>query len=148
MNSMKMQSGRWNNNPLYGWCRKNKKPDGANYNLYKDGLKIYTTINSKMQKYAEEALTEHLSKMFSPISTKLPKDLRNPPYSNDLTKKEIDDIIQTTIRRSERYVIAEKAGMPEDSIMMAFNTPVKMKVFSWKGERDTVMTPLDSIKIL
>jgi penicillin-binding protein 1A len=137
---------RWNNDPLYGWCRKNKKPAGANYNLYKDGIKIYLTINSRMQKYAEEAMTEHLGKDVQPSFYSAAKRLRNPPYSNDLTKKEIDDIIQTTIRRSERYALLRKRGMPKDSIMMVFNTRVKMKVFSWKGERDTVMTPLDSIR--
>jgi penicillin-binding protein 1A len=137
---------RWNNDPLYGWCRKNKKPDGTNYNLYRDGIKIYTTINSKMQKYAEEALTEHLSKDIQPSFYKAAKNLRNPPYSNDLTKKEIEDILLTSMRRTERYASLRKSRKSEDSIMIAFNTPVGMKVFSWKGERDTVMTPMDSIK--
>ncbi|MBA4322900.1 MAG: penicillin-binding protein, partial [Odoribacter sp.] len=136
----------WENNPLYGWCRKNQKPDGSNYNLYKDGLKIYTTINSKMQKYAEEALAEHLSKEIQPDFYKAAKNLRNPPYSDDLTRKEIDEIIMTTIRRSERYKNLNKADVSRDSIMLSFNTPVKMKVFSWKGDRDTVLTPLDSIR--
>jgi penicillin-binding protein 1A len=137
---------RWNNDPLYGWCRKNRKPDGKNYNLYKDGIKIYTTINSKMQKYAEEAMTEHLGGDVQPSFYKVTKNLRNPPYSNDLTRKEVDDIIQTTIRRSERYASLRKRNMSKDSVMIVFNTPVKMRVFSWKGERDTIMTPLDSIK--
>jgi penicillin-binding protein 1A len=136
----------WDNNPLYGWCRKNRKPDGSNYNLYRDGLKIYTTINSKMQKYAEEALTEHLSKEIQPDFYKAAKNLRNPPYSDDLTKKEVDEIIMTTVKRSERYRNLKEVKMSVDSIMISFNTPVKMKVFSWKGERDTIMTPLDSIR--
>jgi penicillin-binding protein 1A len=136
---------QWANNPLYGWCRKNKKPDGSSYNLYKDGIKIYTTINSKMQKYAEESLTENL-KETQPDFYRATRDLRNPPYSNDLTKKEIDDIITTTIRRTERYRNLKSAKVSDDSIKISFNTPVKMKVFSWKGERDTIMTPLDSIK--
>ena len=136
----------WNNNPLYGWCRKNKKPDGSNYNIYRDGLKIYTTINSKMQKYAEEALTEHLSKDIQPKFYQFAKTLKNPPYSDDLTSKEIDDIITTTIKRSERYRNMRSSKISEDSIMISFNTPVRMKIFSWKGERDTVLTPLDSIR--
>lgn len=136
---------QWDNNPLYGWCRKNKKPDGSNYNIYNDGLKIYTTINSKMQKYAEEALTEHLSKEIQPDFYKVAKTLKHPPYSDDLTKKEIDEIIFTTIRRSERYRNLRNSGTSNDSIMISFNIPVKMKVFSWKGEIDTVLTPLDSI---
>jgi penicillin-binding protein 1A len=136
----------WENNPLYGWCRKNKKPDGTNYNIYRDGLKIYTTINSSMQKYAEESLTEHLSKDIQPAFYRAAKEFRNPPYSNDLTKKEIDEIIMRTIKTSERYRNLRNAKVSDDSIMLSFNTPAKMKVFSWKGERDTILTPLDSIK--
>jgi penicillin-binding protein 1A len=131
---------------LYGWCRKNRKPDGSNYNIYRDGLKIYTTINSKMQKYAEEALVEHLSKDIQPAFYNAAKEFKNPPYSDDLTKKEIDDIIMTTIRRSERYRNLKNAKASDDSIMISFNTPVKMTIFSWKGDRDTVLTPLDSIR--
>jgi penicillin-binding protein 1A len=136
----------WANNPLYGWCRKNKKPDGSNYNLYKDGIKIYTTINSKMQKYAEEAMIEHLSKEIQPDFYAATKRLKNPPYSDDLDKKQIEEILLATIKRTDRYKDLNRRKMPEDSIMLSFNTPVKMKVFSWKGERDTVLTPLDSIK--
>jgi penicillin-binding protein 1A len=137
---------KWGNDLLYGWCRKNKKPDGSNYNIYKDGLQIYTTINSKMQKYAEEAMTEHLSGDVQPAFYAVAKTFKNPPFSDDLDKKQIDDIMLTTLKGTERYRNLKEAKMPEDSIMFSFNTPVKMKVFSWKGERDTVMTPLDSIK--
>jgi penicillin-binding protein 1A len=137
---------KWDNDPLYGWCRKNKKPDGSNYNLYKDGLKIYTTINSKMQKYAEEALTGHLSKDIQPSFYKAAKRFINPPYSNDLNKKQVEDLINTSVRRSDRYRSLVRQGMPEDSIRLAFNTPVPMRVFSWKGDIDTVMSPLDSVR--
>jgi len=136
----------WENNPLYGWCNKNKKPDGSNYDVYKDGLKIYTTINSRMQKYAEEALTEHLSTEVQPDFYKRAKTFKNPPYSDDLTKKEIDELLLKSLQQSDRYYIMRARGYSEDSIMLAFNTPVKMKVFSWKGDRDTIMTPLDSIR--
>jgi penicillin-binding protein 1A len=136
----------WNNNPLYGWCNKNKKPDGAFYDIYKDGLKIYTTINSRMQKYAEEAVAEHLSKEVQPDFYKRARGFKNPPYSDDLTKKEVDELIMSSILQSDRYNIMWARGVPEDSIMLAFNTPVKMRVFSWKGDRDTIMTPLDSIR--
>jgi penicillin-binding protein 1A len=135
----------WQNNQLYGWCNKNKKPDGSNYDIYKDGLKIYTTVNSKMQQYAEEALAEHLSKEVQPDFYARAKGFRNPPYSDDLTKKVIDELIMRSLKQSDRYYIMRARDCPEDSIMLAFNTPVKMKVFSWKGERDTIMTPLDSI---
>ena len=136
----------WENNPLYGWCNKNKKPDGTSYNVYKDGLKIYTTINSRMQKFAEEAMAEHLSKEVQPDFYKRAKGFKNPPYSDDLTKKEIDEIMMSSIERTGRYYSMRRAGVPEDSIMLAFNTPVKMRVFSWKGDRDTIMSPLDSLR--
>ena len=136
----------WENNPLYGWCKKNKKPDGSDYDVYKDGLKIYTTINSRMQKFAEEALAQHLSKVMQPSFYKRAKGFKNPPYSDDLTKKEIDELLVTSLKQSERYYIMRARGISEDSIMLVFNTPVKMRVFSWKGDRDTTMTPLDSIR--
>jgi len=136
----------WNNNSLYGWCAKNKKPDGSSYDIYRDGLKIYTTINSRMQKYAEEALTEHLSKEVQPDFRRRAKWFKNPPYSDDLTKKEVEDILMSSIKQSPRYNIMWTRGVSEDSIMLAFNTKVQMRVFSWKGDRDTIMTPLDSIR--
>lgn len=136
----------WENNPLYGWCNKNRKPDGSNYDIYRDGLKIYTTINSRMQQYAEEALKEHLSKDVQPGFYKRAKNFRNPPYSNNISKKEVEELIMRSVKESDRYYVMKARGVPEDSIMLAFNTPVKMKVFSWKGERDTVMTPYDSVR--
>ncbi len=136
----------WENNPLYGWCNKNKKPDGTYYDIYKDGLKIYTTINSRMQQYAEQAVTEHLSKEVQPDFYKRARGFRNPPYSNDLTKKEVEDLLMRSVKESDRYDAMSRRGISEDSIMLAFNTPVQMRVFSWKGERDTVMTPYDSIR--
>jgi len=136
----------WENNPLYGWCNKNRKPDGTNYDVHKDGLKIYTTINSKMQQYAEEALAEHLSNEVQPDFYKRAKTFKNPPYSNDITKKEVDELMMSSVKQSDRFYIMKAKGVSEDSIMLAFNTPARMKVFSWKGERDTIMTPLDSIK--
>ena len=136
----------WNNNPLYGWCSKNKKPDGTSYDVFKDGLKIYTTINSRMQKYAEEALAEHLSKKVQPAFYRRARSFKNPPFSDDLTKKETDDLLMTSLKQSDRYYLMRARGSSEDSIMLAFNTRVKMRVFSWKGDRDTIMTPLDSIR--
>jgi penicillin-binding protein 1A len=136
----------WQNDPLYGWCRKNRKPDGTNYNLYRDGLKIYTTLNSKMQAYGEAALAEHLSQNLQPVFNKRVKSLRNPPYSNDLNSTQVKQLIDRSVRQSDRYQSMRRAGIPEDSITLAFNTPIPMKLFSWEGERDTVMTPLDSIK--
>ena len=136
----------WDNDPLYGWCNKNKKPDGTPYDLYRDGLKIYTTLNSKMQKYAEEVLVEHISKSLQPDFYRRARGFRNPPYSNDLSAREIENIMQTSMERSDRYLSMRRAGISTDSIRVAFNTPVNMRVFSWNGDRDTVMTPLDSIR--
>ncbi|HAM11209.1 MAG: hypothetical protein A2X05_09800 [Bacteroidetes bacterium GWE2_41_25] len=136
----------WENNPLYGWCNKSKKPDGTPYDLYKDGLKIYTTINSKMQKYAEEALTEHLSKEVQPDFYRRAKGFKNPPYSNDLSKQQIDELIMASVKQSDRYYSMRRADAPDDSIWLAFNTKVPMRVFSWRGDIDTVMTPLDSVR--
>jgi len=136
----------WDNNPLYGWCNKNKKPDGTSYDIYRDGLKIYTTINSKMQKFAEEALVEHLSKDVQPGFYRRARGFRNPPYSNDISAREVENLMNASMQRSDRYSSMRRAGISEDSIRVAFNTPVNMRVFSWRGDIDTVMTPLDSIR--
>lgn len=136
----------WQNNPLYGWCNKNKKPDGTYYDIGKDGLKIYTTLNSKMQQYAEEALTEHLSQEVQPRFYRRAKTYRNPPYSDDLSKSETENLIMASLKQSDRYYIMRARGYSMDSIMNVFNTPVRMKLFSWRGELDTLMSPLDSIK--
>ncbi len=136
----------WESDPLYGWCAKNKKPDGSNYDIYKDGLRIFTTINSKMQQYAEESVAEHISQEIQPGFNRRAKSFRNPPYSNDLTRKQVDELIMRSLMQSDRYYSMRRKNAPEDSIILAFKTPVRMKLFSWKGEIDTVMTPLDSIR--
>lgn len=135
----------WDNNPLYGWCRKNKKPDGSNYNLYNDGLKIYTTLDSRMQKYAEEALFQHMSEGLQPDFDRQSLRYRNPPYSNDLSREDIKRLMESSIRRTDRYRVMTADGVPEDSITLAFNTPVPMKLFTWQGEIDTILTPYDSV---
>lgn len=136
---------RWERNLAYGWINKFRNPEGKSYNLYKDGLKIYTTINSRMQRYAEEAVTEHLSKDLQPAFYKHWKGSKHAPF--DLSdKKEIDKLILASKRRSDRYISLKKAGVSKDSIDRSFNTPIPMRVFSWKGAIDTVMSPMDSIK--
>ena len=139
---------QWNNNPLYGWIEKNPKPDGNNYNLYKDGLRIYTTINSKMQNYAEEAVAEHMGGDIQPAFFKHWKGRDEAPFdfSRTLVKEEARKLMTSSMKRSERYRRLKAADMPEDSIMLSFNTKTQMKVFSWKGEIDTIMTPWDSIR--
>mgnify|MGYP001235194793 CR=1 FL=1 len=135
----------WQTNPLYGWCKKNQKPDGSNYDLYRDGLKIYTTIDSKMQKYAEEALVEHLKGELQDDFNEEQKNNPNAPYYEELSEEELQDIIDLAIRRTERYRRLRRLGVDMDSVRMVFNTPTEMSVFSWNGERDTIMTPLDSL---
>lgn len=138
----------WARNPLYGWIEKNPKPDGANYNLYKDGLRIYTTINSKMQRYAEEAVAEHLGGELQPAFFKHWKGREEAPYDfpRSQVKEEARKLMISSMKRTERYRKLKEAKMPEDSIMLSFNTKTPMRVFSWKGEFDTIMTPWDSIR--
>lgn len=135
----------WETNPLYGWCAKNKKKDGSNYNVYTDGLKIYTTIDSRMQKYAEEVVEEHMKDLQDQFF-KVKKGRANAPYSKNLTQQQINDILTRAMKQTERYRLMKKAGASEAEIKKAFNTPEEMSVFSWYGNKDTIMTPMDSIK--
>ena len=136
----------WDNNPLYGWCNKNLKSDGTPYNIFKDGLRIYTTVNSKMQRYAEEAVSEHLGKELQRDFYRHWKGVKHAPYDYNLSQEKIDEIIMQSVYRSERYQSMKRAGVPKDIIMKAFNTKVRMRVFAWGGTKDTIMTPLDSVK--
>lgn len=136
----------WETNPLYGWCKKNKKKDGTNYNIYTDGLKIYTTIDSRMQKYAEDAVREHIGEDLQAKFFKEKKGRKKAPYSNVLTQEEIDVILARAMKQTDRYRGMKAAGASEAEIRKAFNTPESMSVFSWKGDKDTIMTPMDSIR--
>ncbi|MCF6357825.1 MAG: transglycosylase domain-containing protein [Draconibacterium sp.] len=136
----------WKNNPLFGWCNKNIKPNGENYNIYSDGLKIYTTIDSRMQKYAVEAVEQHLRYDLQPMFDGSMKNLRNPPFADNMTKSTVDDLLNRKIRQSERYRVLKNSGKSFKEIKDNFNQPVNMTVFSWKGEIDTTMSPIDSIK--
>lgn len=136
----------WIENPLYGWCSKNLKPDGTEYNIYKDGLKIYTTINSKMQKYAEEAVYAHLGNYLQPAFFKEQKGREKAPFAWNMTEAQIKQVMEVSIKRTDRYRRHKASGLDKDEIEKIFKTPTKMKVFSWKGEIDTSMSPLDSIK--
>ncbi|RGM44924.1 MULTISPECIES: transglycosylase domain-containing protein [Bacteroides] len=135
----------WENNPLYGWCEKNTKKDGTKYNLYTDGLKVYTTIDSRMQKYAEEAVTEHLKELQG-YFFKEKKGAKKAPYTFRLTQQQVDEILGRAMRQSDRYRIMKNAGASEAEIKRAFDTPQEMSVFSWQGDKDTIMTPMDSIR--
>ena len=135
----------WATDPLYGWCNKNKKKDGENYDIYTDGLKIYTTIDSRMQAYAEEAAVNHVGHV-------LQKDFEygrnhpNFPFTKNLTKEQINQILNRAMRQSERYTKMKVAGATEEEIKKAFATAVEMSVFTWGGVIDTLMTPMDSIR--
>ena len=135
----------WENNPLYGFCEKNKKPDGTHYDIYQDGLKIYTTIDSRMQRYAEEAVSEHMQAQQKAFFREL-KRKKNAPFSKQLTQEEVDGIMNRSMRQTDRYRIMKRAEYSHDSIMAAFMTPREMQVFTYEGIIDTVMSPYDSIK--
>jgi penicillin-binding protein 1A len=130
---------------LKNWCEENPKPDGSKYNIYRDGLKIYTTIDSRMQRYAEEAVTEHLKALQEDFFKEC-KQKRNAPFAWNVNKEEIKDIMLQGMKRSGRYKALKKSGMTFEAIEQNFKVPVAMSLFTWKGERDTVLSPIDSIK--
>ena len=136
----------WATNPLYGWCRKNRKADGSPYNLYTDGLKIYTTIDTRMQAYAEAAVAEHLGGHLQP---RFEEEKRNSPYgpfTEDLTPDEVEAIMNRAKEQSERYRVLKANDATDEEIDLSFSTPVPMRLFSWKGPLDTTITPMDSIR--
>lgn len=138
----------WETDPLYGWCNKNHKKNGEPYNVYTDGLKIFTTIDSRMQKYAEEAVLKHVGNYLQPAFTKENRTKPNAPFTNALTAAEVKGVLNRSIRQSERYRAMKEQGATENEIQKAFRTPVEMSVFTYHGDVDTVMTPLDSIRYI
>jgi penicillin-binding protein 1A len=141
-----MDSLYWEQDPLYGWCNKNVKRDGEHYNIYTDGLKVYTTIDSRMQQYAEKACYDHVVKYLQPEFNKANRNKPNAPYSRNLTKAEIQKILQRNVRQSERYRVLKNSGCSDEEIKRSFATPVPMTIFTYHGEVDTTMTPMDSIR--
>lgn len=130
---------------LKKWCEEHLKPDGSKYDLYRDGLKIYTTIDSRMQRYAEAAVTEHMKTLQVEFDKECKKK-KNAPFAWNVNKEEIKNILVQGMKRSERYRLLKKAGLDEDEIIKIFNTKTEMTVFTWKGEKDTLMSPNDSIR--
>ena len=126
------------------WVEENKKPDGSDYNIYKDGLRIYTTIDSRMQLYAEEAVEAHMANMQEEFFDQA-KENKNAPFVN-ISQAETDRIMKKAMKASARWNIMESNDKSEEEIIASFKQKSKMKVFTWKGERDTIMTPLDSIR--
>ena len=141
-----IDSINWENDPLYGWCNKNVKKNGEPYNVYTDGLKVYTTIDSRMQDYAEQAVRDHVIKYLQPAFTKEKRGRKTGPYSNKISAEQVNSILMRSVRQCDRYRALKAEGLSESDIMKSFNTKTEMTVFSYKGEIDTVMTPLDSIK--
>jgi penicillin-binding protein 1A len=141
-----IDSINWETDPLYGWCNKNRKRNGDNYNVYTDGLKVYTTIDSRMQEYAEQAVREHIVKYLQPAFDKENRGRKSAPYSGKLSAEQVNNILMRSVRQSERYRIMKEAGASEEEIKRSFNTKTDMSVFTYHGEVDTVMTPMDSIR--
>ncbi len=137
----------WEVDPLYGWCNKNTKADGSNYNIYTDGLKIYSTLDSRMQKYAEEAVEEHMGEYLQDQFFAEKKGAKYAPYSRDVADQ-VDDLMLRAMKQTERYRVLRNDGLSEADIIKNFKeVPVEMKVFSWEHQEiDTLMTPWDSIR--
>lgn len=136
----------WEEDPLYGWCNKNTNKEGRPYNIYTDGLKIYSTIDSRMQRYAETSIREHVVDFLQPAFDK--EQARNPrkPYNRSLPAERVADDLRRAKRQSARYVTMKAAGYSAQEIEESFNVPVAMSVYSPHGNIDTLMTPLDSLK--
>ena len=131
---------------MLNWIQDNPKPDGEKYNLYLDGLTIYTTLDSKMQTYAENAVKEHMSNLQDAFfEQNTPKWNPTAPFL-DLTEKEVERLMGQAMMRSERWRKMKLAGKTEDEIKASFEQKTAMRIFSWKGEIDTVMRPIDSIR--
>ena len=136
----------WETNPLFGWCNKNTKADGSNYNVYTDGLKIYTTIDSRMQTYMEEAVQEHVADYLQKRFFDSKKKQKTAPFTEKLSEEEVEKIMRRAMRQSDRYITMKRGGATEAEIEEAFNTPEDMSVFTYGGMKDTVMTPMDSLR--
>ena len=135
----------WETDPLYGWCNKNRKRDGEPYNLSADGLKVYTTIDSRMQQFAEQAMYDHVAHYLQPQFERENRGKPNAPYSN-LSAKQVASILNRSKTQSERYRVMRQAGCSDEEIDEAFNTKVHMTVFTYHGDVDTLMSPMDSIR--
>ena len=138
----------WETDPLYGWCNKNRKRNGSPYNIYTDGLKVYTTIDSRMQKYAEQACYDHVVKFLQPAFNQENRKRSTAPYTGKLSSAEVKKILMRSVRQSDRYRAMKSDNATDEEIERAFNTRTKMSIFTYHGEVDTMMTPLDSIRYL
>lgn len=140
----------WISNPLFGWCNKVLKPDGTPYNIYTDGLKIYVTIDSRMQYYAENAVIEHVHNYLQPhfFEEKQSMNLLNSPYTENITELELEEILRRAMRQTDRFRGLKKLNWDDERIFLSFMNQIPMTIFSYDGPIDTLMSPLDSIKYM
>lgn len=139
---------QWAQNPLYGWCNKNTRPDGKPYNLFTDGLKIYVTIDSRMQQYAEDAVAKQLQDYLQPAFFKAKKNKKTAPFTSKITPEQLEGIMTRAMKDTDRYRGLVKQGKSMDEIRKIFDTPCQMTVFSYDGDIDTVMSPMDSLRYM
>lgn len=135
----------WDTNPLYGFCNKNNKPDGTPYNIYTDGLKIYTTIDSRMQHYAEDAVDQHMQSLQKTFF-KEKKNRSYAPFARNMRQEDIDATMTRSMKQSDRYLKMKAAGNSESEIQSSFNQRIEMQVYSYDGLVDTILSPKDSIR--
>ncbi len=160
LGAYRTDSVAWEENPLYGWILKNPKPDGSYYNLYTDGLRIYSTIDTRMQQYAEEAVWEHLGGTLQPAFEQEKRGNTYGPYTTnpeELSRERVAGLVKNAMKQTERYRLMKKAGASEQEIEAAFNTPYQMDVFTYvkktengrthivPGSKTVTMSPRDSV---
>lgn len=138
----------WEDDPLYGWCNKHSKADGSHYNIYTDGLRIYTTVSSTMQRYAEEAMREHMAGHLQPAFNREKKGRKDAPFASSLSDADREAILLRAMKQSDRWRESKEQGLREADILKSFKKKQKMQVWTWEGMRDTILTPLDSIRHL
>lgn len=141
----RVDSTAWEQDPLYGWCNKNFKDDGSPYNIYTDGLKIYSSLDTRMQAYAEQAVREHIGGKLQPAFDNEKASSKTAPFSSDITQAQREEIIQRAMRQSERWRASKEDGMSDEEIIRSFDKKVPMTLWSWKGEKERMMSPRDSI---
>lgn len=146
LHQFKVDSVEWINNPLFGWIAKNPKANGENYDLYRDGLQIHTSINSRLQKHAELAVEEHIGGELQKDFWKEQKNRKKAPFSNDMSQKQIESVLKRVMKQTDRYRSYKRKGLSKDSINYYFSQPVDMRLFTWSGGKDTTLSPMDSIR--
>ena len=136
----------WEQDPLYGWCNKNMNHEGRPYNIYTDGLKVYTTLDSRMQEYAEQAVAKHVTGELQPIFNKELRTNKNAPYASSISAEKAKADLARAKRQCSRYLEMKRAGYSDAEIDKVFLTPIEMTVYTLHGDKDTTMSPLDSIR--